>query len=62
LTGTGEWYCFVVTDGKAKQQFVKIGASSGNMVEITEGLNEGDLVISPVVRAIVDGVPVEVVQ
>jgi len=62
LTGTGEWYCFVVTDGKAKQQFVKIGASSGNMVEITEGLNGGDLVISPVVRAILDGVPVEVVQ
>jgi RND family efflux transporter MFP subunit len=62
LTGTGEWYCFVVTDGKAKQQFVKIGAGSGNMVEITDGLNEGDLVISPVVRSIVDGVPVEVVQ
>ncbi len=62
LAGTGEWYCFVVADGKAKQQFVKIGAGSGNMVEITDGLNEGDLVISPVVRSIVDGVPVEVVQ
>ncbi|MGC9490998.1 MAG: efflux RND transporter periplasmic adaptor subunit [Thermovirgaceae bacterium] len=62
LPGTGEWYCFVVTDGRAKQQFVKIGASSGNMVEIREGLNEGDLVISPVVRAIRDGVSVEVVR
>lgn len=62
LPGTSEWYCFVVTDGKAKQQFVKIGAGSGNMVEITEGLNEGDLVISPVVRAILDGVSVEVVH
>jgi len=62
LPGTAEWYCFVVADGKARQRFVKIGTTSGNMVEITEGLNEGDLVISPVVRAIVDGVPVEVVQ
>jgi len=62
LAGTSEWYCFVVTDGKAKQQFVKIGASSGNIVEITEGLHEGDMVIHPVVRAILDGVSVEVVN
>jgi len=62
LPGTSEWYCFVVADGKAKQRFVKIGATSGNMVEITEGLEEGEQIISPLVRAILDGVPVEVVQ
>ncbi len=62
LPGTAEWYCFVVSDGKARQRFVKIGATSGNMVEITEGLEEGEQIISPLVRAILDGVPVEVVQ
>lgn len=62
LPGTAEWYCFVVADGKARQRFVKIGTTSGNMVEITEGLEEGEQIISPLVRAILDGVPVEVVQ
>ncbi|MEN2997374.1 MAG: efflux RND transporter periplasmic adaptor subunit [Acetomicrobium sp.] len=62
LPGTGEWYCFVVTpDKKAKQVFVRRGIESGNLVEIIEGLKGEDNVISPVVRAIGDGVSVEVV-
>jgi len=63
LPGTGEWYCFVVTpDKKAKQVFVKRGIESGSLVEIIEGLEAEDDVISPVVRAIGDGVSVEVVD
>ncbi|NLI42973.1 MAG: efflux RND transporter periplasmic adaptor subunit [Synergistaceae bacterium] len=63
LLGTGEWYCFVVTDdNKAKQTFIKRGIESGNLVEIVEGVSEGYGVISPIVRALGDGVPVEVVS
>ncbi|HPA58656.1 MAG TPA: efflux RND transporter periplasmic adaptor subunit [Synergistales bacterium] len=62
LPGTGEWHCFVVSEeGTARQRPVKRGAESGNMVEIVDGLDEKDLVIAPLVRAIEDGVPVEVV-
>lgn len=63
LAGTGEWYCFIVgSDGKAKQVFVKRGIESGNLVEIVEGVAESDSVISPVVQALGDGMPVEVVS
>lgn len=62
LAGTGEWYCFIVgPDKKAKQIFVKRGIETGNLVEIIEGVSAEDRVISPVVRALGEGVPVEVV-
>jgi RND family efflux transporter MFP subunit len=60
LAGTGEWYCFVVSDNVAQQRPIKRGAEQGNWIEITEGVGESDLVITTVVRQLSDGVPVEV--
>lgn len=60
LAGTGEWYCFVVSDNVAQQRPIKRGAEQGNWIEITEGIGESDLVITTIVRQLSDGVPVEV--
>jgi len=60
LTGTGEWYCFVASDDVAQQRPIKRGAEQGNWVEVTEGIDPSELVITTVVRQLSDGVPVEV--
>jgi len=61
LAGTGEWYCFVASDDVAQQRPIKRGAEQGNWVEVTEGIDPSELVITTVVRQLSDGVPVEVV-
>ena len=46
LPGTGSYYVFIVDEGgKARIRNVKIGMSEANLVEIKEGLKEGDLVV-----------------
>ncbi|MCD6227952.1 MAG: efflux RND transporter periplasmic adaptor subunit, partial [Candidatus Omnitrophica bacterium] len=45
MPGTGSYYCFKVENDKAKKVFLKIGVIQDNLVEIREGLNQGDLVI-----------------
>lgn len=44
-TGTESRYLWTVRDGRAQKTPVKVGGFSGNGVIITEGLDEGDLVI-----------------
>lgn len=61
LAGTGEWYCFIASDDKAQQRPIKRGTEEGNWIEVIEGIDESDLVITTVVRQLSDGVPVEVV-
>jgi len=61
LAGTGEWYCFVASDDVAQQRPIKRGAEQGNWVEVTEGIDPSELVITTIVRQLSDGVPVEVV-
>ena len=61
LTGTGEWYCFVASDDVAQQRPIKRGAEQGNWVEVIQGVDPSELVITTVVRQLSDGVPVEVV-
>ncbi len=60
LTGTGEWYCFVVSGDVAQQRPIKRGAEQGNWVEVIQGVDPSELVITTVVRQLSDGVPVEV--
>ncbi|HHV51951.1 MAG TPA: efflux RND transporter periplasmic adaptor subunit [Synergistaceae bacterium] len=61
LTGTGEWYCFVASDDVAQQRPIKRGAEQGNWVEVIQGVDPSELVITTVVRQLSDGVSVEVV-
>ena len=44
-TGAESRYLWTVRDGRAQKTPVKVGGFSGNGVIITEGLDEGDLVI-----------------
>lgn len=45
LTGTDGRYLWLVRDGAAYRQKVKVGGFSGRNVIITDGLDEGDKVI-----------------
>ena len=46
LSHTGERYVWYLRDGKAKAVTVRIGELTDNGVQITDGLSEGDLVIT----------------
>jgi multidrug efflux pump subunit AcrA (membrane-fusion protein) len=56
----GENYVFTVVDGKAKENKVKTGISDTKLIEITEGLAEGDQVIVLGQQSLVDGSQVTV--
>ena len=55
---TGKYVYIVGKDGKAEMRFVKLGMTSGDRVEIREGLKEGDLVITGNLQKIGPGSPV----
>jgi len=59
MPGTGGYYCFKVENDRAKKVFLKIGVIQENLVEIKEGLKEGDLVIVSGQGALEEGTPVE---
>ena len=56
---SGEQFVWVVAGGKAHQQKVKVGESRGNRLVITEGLKEGDKVITEGYQKVGEGSPVE---
>ena len=64
----GEQYLYIaenVTKDKqavAKKIIVKTGLSQGNYVEITEGIKDGDLVISEGARSVKDGQKVSIIK
>lgn len=45
LTGDGESYVFIAKDGKAVRRVITTGLSDDNAVEVTSGLNPGDILI-----------------
>lgn len=57
-----ESYVFIVNDGKAVKTVVTTGIKDGNMIEITSGLNVGDMVISKGQGLVSDGQSVRVVN
>ncbi|MBC7357103.1 MAG: efflux RND transporter periplasmic adaptor subunit [Desulfacinum sp.] len=62
VPGTGTPYVFVVRDGKAVLRNVRLGAERETLVEVVEGLQEGDRVVVRGQNQLSEGVPVEVVQ
>lgn len=52
------WHVFLVEEGCAKLQPVKIGMSNGLETEITQGVTAGDLLILYPTDEIEDGTPV----
>lgn len=62
LPGTGNYYVYVVEDGRAALKNVKTGTGQGNYVEITDGLTEGEQVVVKGQNRLKDGIPVIVEQ
>lgn len=48
---------FVNTGGRAEERLVDVGARLGDLVEIRDGLREGEAVIAPLPAEVSDGVP-----
>lgn len=62
VTQKDESSVFVVRDGVASRQAVKLGYAMGNDIEILDGLGEGDEVVVTGQGGLRDGSPVRVVQ
>ncbi|TEB06090.1 Macrolide export protein MacA [Pelotomaculum schinkii] len=62
LERNGQFYVYAVEDGKAKEITVKKGVSTGDLVEITEGIQEGQEIIVKGNHLVTDGQAVEVVN
>lgn len=58
---TGD-FCYVVEDGVARVRYVTTGISSTTEIQILEGLNEGEEVITTISNGLADGVPVIVMN
>ena len=62
LEREGQYWVYVLEDGKAKEVTVKKGITDGQLVEITEGLQEGQDVIVSGNNLVTDGQRVKVVD
>ena len=62
LERDGQYWVYVLEDGKAKEVTVKMGITDGQLVEITEGLQEGQDVIVSGNHLVTDGQRVKVVD
>lgn len=58
---TGD-FCYVIEDGVARVRYVTTGISSTTEIQILEGLNEGEEVITTISNGLADGVPVIVMN
>jgi multidrug efflux system membrane fusion protein len=52
-------YVYVAANGKAEQRLVTLGAPDGDLVAVTKGVSEGDLVITGNLQKIGPGMPVQ---
>jgi HlyD family secretion protein len=55
----GGWAVFAVRDGRAERQPVEVGHRSGLRAQITDGLSEGDRVVTHPGEGLSDGARVE---
>ena len=55
----GQHFVWTVVNGKAHQQHVSVGEVRGNRLVITDGLKEGDVVITEGYQKVGEGSPVE---
>jgi len=51
---------YVSRDGKAERREVELGFRQGDLIEITEGVEEGELVVSVGQDGLSDGTPIQV--
>lgn len=58
---TGD-FCYVIEDGVARVRYVTTGISSSTEIQIIEGLQEGEEVITTISGTLADGVPVIVMN
>lgn len=58
---TGD-FCYVIEDGVARTRYVTTGISSSTEIQILEGLQEGEEVITTISGSLADGVPVIVMN
>lgn len=62
MSGTGNYYIYVIEGGRAKQRNVKTGISQENIIEIIDGLSEGELVVVKGHNRLKDGYAVRIVS
>jgi RND family efflux transporter MFP subunit len=60
IPGTGDYYLFIVEDGKAVQKNIKTGIRQGNMIEVVYGIEPGNKVIVTGQNIVKDGIAVSV--
>jgi len=60
LPGTGNYFAYVVEDGKSVMKNINIGMIQGTYVEVTEGLKEGEQVVVKGQNRLKDGTRVRV--
>jgi len=58
----GGYYAFVVVDGKAEERDLTVGLQARNRAAITEGIEEGELVVTGGYAALSDGAAVNVIE
>jgi multidrug efflux pump subunit AcrA (membrane-fusion protein) len=51
---------YVVKEGKAEERLVKVGVTNGDRVEITEGLKEGETVVTSGQNMLTEGSAVKI--
>ncbi len=59
-TPDGAAACYRIAEGRAVRARIKIGEENGNLMEVVDGLKEGDSVIADPVPGIRDGQPVSI--
>ncbi len=57
--GSNAYYCFIVENGRASRREVKLGDFFDELVEIKEGLQDGDQIVVKGQYRLKDGVPVK---
>jgi RND family efflux transporter MFP subunit len=62
MPGAGDYYVYVVKDGKARMRNINTGIQQGNMAEVTSGLSEGDLLVIQGQNRLKDNMPVTIIQ
>ncbi|HQO83968.1 MAG TPA: hypothetical protein PLS21_08280, partial [Synergistales bacterium] len=60
LAGTGETVCYVAEEGQAVLRIIVTGLEQGGFVEVNEGLEPGEEVITTRSRNVRDGTRIEV--
>ncbi|MDO9262697.1 MAG: efflux RND transporter periplasmic adaptor subunit, partial [Desulfosalsimonadaceae bacterium] len=62
LPGAGDYYVYVVKDGKARMHNINTGIQQDNLAEVTSGLSEGDSLVIQGQNRLKDNTPVTIIK